>query len=180
MKKLSITLTGLLFLVNILSAQVAISEKDFIFTGNSYDNLAIKDYIQVSPSSWNALSNSPTLLNKKEMYTTAKCPNFAYGHKAIEALPKDCNKALVAHHAGFGEDNFTIQDSYDYMYAFGVRGAPNATADRTFIPENNGVAFNLGYTNVKQGAEAFMKNLAFTKNALPAFTSIRATAGYDK
>ena len=55
------------------------------------------------------------------MYTTGYCPN---GHKVAEAIPESVNHVKVAHHVGYGEDEFTLQDSYNYMYEFLVKGAP--------------------------------------------------------
>ena len=36
--------------------------------------------------------------------------------------------AIVAHHVGFYEDDYTMQESYTYMYEFGVGGAPTVPA----------------------------------------------------
>ena len=115
-----------------------------------------------------------------EMYTTAKCPNCPYGHKVIEALPEDCNKVLVAHHVGYGEDIYTMNESNEYLYEFGVYGAPYATADRAYIQDVYAVAFGLGYTNPKQGAIEVNKSITFAQSALPAFASIRIASDYDK
>ena len=115
-----------------------------------------------------------------EMYTTTQCPNCPYGHKVINALPKSCNKVLVAHHVGYYTDEFTMDESYNYMYEFGVTGAPTGSADRTFIADEKNSSFSLGYTNPSQGAIQVNKYITFTQNVLPAFASIAASSTYDE
>lgn len=117
-----------------------------------------------------------------EMYTTGYCPNCPYGHKVAEAIPESINHITVAHHVGYGEDDFTLQDSYNYMYEFLVKGAPHGTADRTYIQDKNvqSPSFGMGYTNPKEGATIISEYIDFTQTALPAFASIVVNSTYDE
>lgn len=117
-----------------------------------------------------------------EMYTTGYCPNCPYGHKVAEAIPESVNHVKVAHHVGYGEDEFTLQDSYNYMYEFLVKGAPHGTADRTYIQDEavQSPSFSMGYYDPNEGAKVISGYIGFTQTALPAFASIVVNSTYDE
>lgn len=115
-----------------------------------------------------------------EMYTTVQCPNCPKGHKVIEALPTDCKKVVVAHHVGFGEDIYTLQGSNNYMYEFGVKGAPSATVNRTYLVNNGGTSFSIGYPNASQGASDVLASIEEAEAILPAFATIAIVPAYNE
>ena len=72
-----------------------------------------------------------------EQFTTINCVNCPAGTAALKvAVTERGDVAWVAHHVGYGVDEFTIEESNALM-DFGVIGAPSLMIDRTSF--NGGV-----------------------------------------
>ena len=122
-----------------------------------------------------AVAKTPLL----ELYTTGQCVNCPYGHAVVSAAAATSHPAIVAHHVGFYEDDYTMQESYTYMYEFGVGGAPSAVADRAWNAYDGAYVFSTGYTNAAAGGEVVNQYLSEAGAFIPAFATITAVPSYD-
>ena len=114
-----------------------------------------------------------------EQFTTLQCVACPRGLKVLEALV-DGHKDIVwvAHHVGFGSDQFTIKASQDIM-TYGISSAPRAMFDRSIVSasEGNRPSFSIGYS-----VEAGLYNLRPAMEetlARPAFASVGIESAYD-
>lgn len=114
-----------------------------------------------------------------EQFTTLQCVACPRGLKVLEALV-DGHKDIVwvAHHVGFGSDQFTIKASQDIM-TYGISSAPRAMFDRSIVSasEGNRPSFGIGYS-----VEAGLYNLRPAMEetlARPAFASVGIESAYD-
>ena len=113
--------------------------------------------------SFTALS---TLVPRKvllENFSTAKCGNCPRVHEIIKGLTTDRDDiAWVVHHTGYGEDEWTINDSRSYLWFYGGGGtyAPAAMLDRRCLKE-------LG----AQGAQGVVTAPVFFPESLPSLQS---------
>lgn len=77
----------------------------------------------------------PTSFPRKhliEHFTGEACGYCPYGMESIEEyIANHPNCVWVSHHAGYANDQFTIQGSKTLVSTFGVTGAPSAILDRT-------------------------------------------------
>ena len=116
-----------------------------------------------------------------EQFTTLSCVNCPYGHNLFNALAGNrSNVVWVAHHVGFGTDQFTVDASEDIM-GYGVTAAPMGMFDRCYIEglsENSKPAFSIGYGNLSTGVTVM--SAPFDEIlARPAFVSVNVTPDYD-
>ncbi|MBD5370710.1 MAG: Omp28-related outer membrane protein [Bacteroides sp.] len=112
-----------------------------------------------------------------ENFTTLRCVNCPNGHASINNAIKDRdNVAVVAHHVGFGTDEFTIPESEAYL-DFDVIGAPSLMLDRQIV---NGTVppVTIGFTNTVMGGE-IISGYIETVQAIPAFVSVELDNTYD-
>ena len=80
-----------------------------------------------------------------EHFTTEQCGYCPYGmYSIVEYLAKATTPTIwVSHHAGFGTDEFTIQENQDLVNDLGVDGAPSMALNRT--KQETGEIFHPGY-----------------------------------
>ena len=104
-----------------------------------------------------------------EHFTTEQCGYCPYGmYSIVEYFEKATTPTIwVSHHAGFGTDEFTIQENQDLVNLLGVDGAPSMALNRT--KQENGEIFHPGYlpditiTDAKKAAMSV--NIAHTYDA---------------
>lgn len=116
-----------------------------------------------------------------EQFTTLQCVNCPYGLKVLEALTAGRDNIVwVAHHTGYGSDQFTVKASTDLL-VYGINSAPRAMFDRsiTSASENNQPSFGIGYTKVSYGLEALAEPLREVLSR-PAFVSVGMESDYDE
>ena len=117
-----------------------------------------------------------------EQFTTLSCVNCPYGHNLFKALAgtRD-NVVWVAHHVGYGSDQFTISASEDIM-AYGIASAPLGMFDRSYLEglsENNKPPFSIGYSRLSTGVKALSPFFDEVLNR-PAFVKVDIKPEYDK
>ena len=116
-----------------------------------------------------------------EQFTTLSCVNCPYGHNLFSALAGNrSNVVWVAHHVGFGTDQFTVSASENIM-GYGVTAAPMGMFDRSYIEglsENSKPAFSIGYDNLSTGV-AVMSGPFDEILARPAFVSVNVAPYFD-
>lgn len=69
-----------------------------------------------------------------EIFSTEQCPNCPDGHKKIESVVHgNPDIIMVGHHAGYGEDPYTVAGSVDYLWFYNdfTTYAPALMLDRT-------------------------------------------------
>lgn len=114
-----------------------------------------------------------------EQFTTLQCTFCPRGQKVLETLAgKRSNVVWVAHHTGYGSDQFTIQASED-LYNYGITSAPRAMFDRSMlsVSENSRPAFGIGY-NLNDGVQYLSEPFTEVLNR-PAFVSVGIESSYD-
>ena len=113
-----------------------------------------------------------------EQFTTINCVNCPAGTAALKvAVAERGDVAWVAHHVGFGVDEFTIEESNALM-DFGVIGAPSLMIDRTSF--NGGVPpLTIGYQNAEAGG-AILKGYIDQCVSLPAFAGLEISNSFDE
>lgn len=83
-----------------------------------------------------------------EYYTSQGCANCPPAKEVFDRAAAGCKDrlAMVAHHAGYVEDLFSIQYSWDLAAVMGVSSAPSMTIDRTVAKVGGGssVVFHPG------------------------------------
>lgn len=118
-----------------------------------------------------------------EEFTTIPCPNCPNGAATLAALLDKTTApvAVVAHHAGYGTDEFTVSASKEMIDPFGVFGAPTMMIDRRVMPGSDYLVppFSIGYSNPVGGADRVKPYVDYAA-AIPAFVSLTATAEYSK
>ena len=83
-----------------------------------------------------------------EEFTGQTCGYCPDGMNSVsEFMANDTNFILVLHHAGYGDDNFTVLGSKTIATALGVNSAPNVTIDRSRTQSyvGNKAVFHPGY-----------------------------------
>ena len=124
-----------------------------------------------------------------ENFTGQLCGNCPSAHtlmeNAIKALTKDLGSdrtAVVAHHAGYLDDDFTTDADKGYTYFYNAGGstyAPAMMLDRTYYDDlagTNTVVFNpLSYSTTTKMKKAFKKMLD-----RPTFVRLNATSTYNE
>lgn len=116
-----------------------------------------------------------------EQFTTLQCVNCPYGLRVLDALTAGHDDVVwVAHHTGYGSDQFTIQASND-LYYYGITSAPRAMFDRSMlsVSENSRPAFGIGYTQVSGGLQALGEPFNEVLSR-PAFVSVGIESDYDE
>lgn len=114
-----------------------------------------------------------------EQFTTLQCVACPRGLKVLEALVGNRDNVVwVAHHTGYGSDQFTIQASED-LYTYGITSAPRAMFDRSLlsVSENSRPAFGIGYT-VNDGVLYLSTPFTEVLNR-PAFVSVGIESSYN-
>lgn len=114
-----------------------------------------------------------------EQFTTLACQYCPLGDKVLSALAANRSDVVwVAHHVGFGTDQFTVEPSEDIM-DYGIRNAPRAMFDRsiTGASENNQPSFGTGY-DLKVGVAVLAPELDAVRKR-PAFVSVGIESQYD-
>lgn len=113
-----------------------------------------------------------------ENFTTLLCVNCPNGHASINsAIEGRDNVALVAHHVGYGTDEFTVPESDDYL-DFDVVGAPSLMLDRQVV---NGTVppVTIGFKNATQGGQVIGAYIDAVE-VIPAFISVDVENAYDE
>ena len=143
------------------------------------DNKAVKENINCKAD----YVNRVVLL---EHFSTMKCPNCPYAHLKMEAfLPYKTDFVHVIHHAGFGSDKLSIDESlkYEFFYSDGAQSkvyAPAAMLDRTNLSKygaNDGDNSTLGPA-FAINRETF-NTLIDKQLSTPAYISINLEKQYD-
>lgn len=109
-----------------------------------------------------------------ENFTTAGCINCPGGHEILKKALNDNERVIwVAHHAGFGTDNYTIDPSVAYTWFYNENGstyAPAMMLDRTNLSEYGasgskgpakGPVFSLAESVVKATLDARLDEPSF-------------------
>jgi len=118
-----------------------------------------------------------------EQFTTIGCINCPYGNNTLNYATKGRSDiAWVAHHAGYGIDELTVNASEEYLN-YGITGAPMAMINRAYIPylsaQSNYPPFHIAYTDASTGGElinAFLDQQA----VVPAFSAVGIECSYDE
>ena len=114
-----------------------------------------------------------------EQFTTLQCVACPKGLKALEALVGSRkNVVWVAHHVGYGSDQFTIKASQDIM-GYGITSAPRAMFDRSMLSISDGSkpSFGIGYE--LDAAMYYLLEPFKEVLARPAFVSVGIESAYD-
>lgn len=175
--------TGGLFMMT-LPVDLSLAEATFSFTASPLDaattdlcesnnTTPLPTMIFYDPDQ--AVAKTPLI----EMYTGAGCVFCPYGHASVSAAAATSHPAIVAHHVGYEPDIYTIDESYTYMDAFGVGGAPSATSDRAWVILNDGCVFSTSYDNAEEGGAAVNDAISMTGVLIPAFATITAVPSYN-
>lgn len=139
------------------------------------DEISGNDAVSFRPAVYSTDYNRIMLL---ENFTTASCTNCPNGHKSIEnAVEGRDDVAIIAHHVGFGTDEFTIPESNAFL-DFGVAGAPSLMIDRRVVA-GSVPPFTIGYTDTQAGGKLIADRIEACK-AVPAFASVSVTNTYDE
>lgn len=110
-----------------------------------------------------------------EMFSTEKCSNCPDSHKRISAITDTCQSIIeMVHHAGFYEDNLTIDASkeYEWFYSESRLYAPAMMIDRTSIEDNYPGVYYDGVPVVSASAD-YLRALYNEQAMVPAFVSVR-------
>lgn len=122
------------------------------------------------------------LFDKKvllENFTTESCSNCPRVHEYVSSIMKDDNRVVcVAHHAGFGTDEFTISASKSYLWFYDSNStyAPAIMLDRTNFTQY-GIESATPVFNPT--SENYLRNLLKFKEDEPGFFDISAATTYD-
>lgn len=121
-----------------------------------------------------------------EHFTTAACGNCPAAHKMLEEALGDNERVIwVAHHAGYGTDDFTTQADQEYLWLYNQGNtiyAPAIMFDRTNMSEYGA----LGYGGVPAPGPAFSPGKITLQNALeaslnsPAFVTVNIDKTYNE
>lgn len=113
-----------------------------------------------------------------EIFSTERCPNCPEGHKHLESVISGNPQIItVEHHAGFGSDKYSIQESLDYEWFYnGTLSAPSIMLDR-----HNQSSYNSSLSSNSPVFGATKLTTELMENALdiPAFATITLSIEYD-
>ena len=85
----------------------------------------------------------------------------------------------VAHHVGFYDDDFTIDESVEYLDLYGGGTyAPACMFDRTVVPDATSPVFGLSYQSVSGGAKV-VKSYWDYVSEIPTFITVDVNATYN-
>ena len=118
-----------------------------------------------------------------EQFTTQKCPNCPAGDAVLEKSVENRDNVIwVAHHVGYGTDDFTVSKSSTYFVFFPdeyVQGgyAPAAMLNRSYMPGEEAPVFGIGYTSAEYGASYVNPFIDYA--AAPGFVSVNITGDYN-
>lgn len=81
-----------------------------------------------------------------EQFTSERCVNCPTGVAQIEAfIGKHPNVIWLCHHAGYGDDRWTISESKTIARQLGVSGAPSFALDRELLTARDAYGVSSGY-----------------------------------
>ena len=112
-----------------------------------------------------------------EIFSTAACVNCPAGHERLsEALGGDDDIIWVTHHAGYGSDAMTLQQSTTYLNLYNASGsyAPAMMLDRTCLYNEGASVSNSPVTKVDNATT--IRHLADVRLDEPAVLTINAEA----
>lgn len=119
-----------------------------------------------------------------EHFTTAKCPNCPAGHTILEkALGENENVIWVAHHAGYGVDNYTIPQSEKFMWFYNLDGSTYAPAimfDRTNLADLGAISNSKpAPAPLFQVSQAIVAKTLEARLNAPAYVTVDIEENYD-
>ena len=113
-----------------------------------------------------------------EQFTTLNCVNCPNGTASIKnAVNGRTDIAWLAHHVGFGVDEFTVDEISTPLLDFEVAGAPSLMIDRTTL-RGSYPPVTIGYSDTQAGGQvigAYIDRCA----GLPAFAGLEISQAYD-
>lgn len=79
-----------------------------------------------------------------EQFTSERCVNCPNGVNQIDAwIKQHPNVIWLGHHAGYSDDQWTIQDSKSIVRLLGVQGAPTIALDRNYLKASEAAGYNV-------------------------------------
>ena len=118
-----------------------------------------------------------------ENFTTQSCGNCPRVHGYLESIMKtDDRIVLVAHHAGFGTDDFTVKASTSYLWFYNSNStyAPAVMLDRVNYTTHYGVATDYPESPVFcPPSEAYLKSMLQYREDEPGFFGVDIKNEYD-
>ncbi len=117
-----------------------------------------------------------------EHFTTLGCINCPMAKKSLAILLSGATDVIhVAHHVGFGTDEFTIGASEDLSLAFNIDTAPVAMFDRTMTPLSTEANPTVNFVgNTPSSAAEYLKPVLAYIRQQPAFVSVGIDCDYDE
>lgn len=114
-----------------------------------------------------------------EQFTTQQCGYCPTGLKTLNMALEGKEFSWVAHHVGFYDDDFTIDESVEYLDLYGGGTyAPACMFDRTVVPGATSPVFGLSYQSVSGGAKV-VKSYWDYVSEIPTFITVDVNATYN-
>ena len=116
-----------------------------------------------------------------EVFSTEKCTNCPSKHEVItKAMASKENVIEVVHHAGFYDDQFTVDASreYEWFYQKDRLYAPAVMMDRTALTDNHPDIFT-EQVAIFSPSTSTLETVYAEQNATPAYAHIQLSGSYD-